>query len=783
MARSMLVAGDFNVHFGTVDNRVAPLCDALGGYGLHHLFQAATRQGVCLDNVFVSPHINVLSSLVVQPNISDHDGQQVDFSVPTSRSLIHTKKICRPVTQHGLFNFHNIISDTPWHFVSEPNILVEEKFITFLNILEDTCLKCFPIKQFTVRSDQSNNISWFSDELRGMRERLRFLELVSKQYTDVYHKNVFLQYRNKYNKAIKVAKIKANDRLIQSSSNPGRTMWQVINKSCGNKTGRVRDCSLTANDFNNFFLGVGQGIMSGMPISNIDPISLIPKHDIVFSFNEVSYNKVRDIISSLKNKNSKDIFGLNVKILKSITNEIIVPLTNLINLCLKESCFPSVLKEALVIPLFKKGDCNKPDNYRPISLLPIVSKILERCLAEQIADFFKKNNLFSKCQFGFRKDKSTVLGVLDLVSDILEGFQNFQYDTVLCCDLSKAFDCVDHGILLGKLKAYNFNPSSIQLMKSYLEGRCQSVSFAGVASAIGDITMDVPQGSILGPILFLIYINDLPLISEYAKFTLFADDTTVSFRADTLGASLEGSLVAREGVESWFCSNRLLMNSDKTLKIIFSMRELGQVESADTTKFLGVTLDQRLHWGHHINQLTLKLNKAAYLIRGLSDRVSAAVLRTAYFGVFHSHLSYSILAWGHASDTKRVFGIQRRVIRVLAGLAYREDCKAAFKQLGILTLPSVYILENLLYVKRNTQSFTTHQDIHGYNTRHRTDFVPPYCRLERCRDGPGFWGIKLFIALPSEIKYLPLNSFKTKIKKVLLVNAFYSLEEFFNHIF
>ena len=707
-------------------------------------------------------------------------GQIVDLSISIGNDVVQNKKVCRPMTQRGMLKFHYIISNTSWDFIGSDEFNVECKFVKFMDVLEQSYKSLFPKKKYIVRSDQSNQVSWFNEEIRGMREHLKLLDEISRQYNNCYFRHEYVQYKTQYRRAIKKAKIARNDNLMRSSNNPGRCMWQIIKNNQGNYFKLSETCKLTSNDFNNYFSNIAHNLVKKIPQSNRNPLSYlknITKNNNTFSFTEVTFNKIRDLITDLKNKNSKDIFGLNVKLIKCVKNEIVIPLTKLINLCLREGICPSVLKRALVVPIFKKGDSNAAENYRPISLLPIISKILEKCMAEQIVNFFESNGLFSECQFGFRRDKNTVLGVLDLISDILRAFQEMQYDTVLFCDLSKAFDCVDHGILLQKLKAYNFSSKSLQLLNSYLEGRSQSVQFSGVTSARCDINIGVPQGSVLGRILFLIYINDLPLIDSSPKYTLFADDTTVSFRAETLEDSIGGSREAQERAEEWFRSNKLVLNADKTNRVVFSMRG-GVNLQVEETKFLGVYLDQRLQWGPHINQVASKLTRGLYLLRNLANNVSVSVLRTAYFGVFHAHLTYAVLAWGHAADVGRLFRLQRKAIRILAGLKFRDDCRDAFRGLGILTLTSVYILQNLLYIRKNLTLYDTHEDVHKYCTRNRTDIVPLHCRLRRCQDGPGYWGIKFFNVLPAEVRILPFNSFKLKIRNILTLNSFYSIDEF-----
>lgn len=393
--------------------------------------------------------------------------------------------------------------------------------------------------------------------------------------------------------------------------------------------------------------------------------------DTPFFFSGVSPVEIRDVIDGLKNKHSSDVFGLNVKLIKSVKNQLIGPLTKLINQSFRENTFPDALKIAQITPVFKKGNPEDPGNYRPISLLSIILKIFEKCIASRLTHFFESNNLFTPCQFGFRKNRNTVLGILELVSCVLESFDSLDFTGALFCDLSKAFDCVPHDILLRKLERYNFSLDSINFMRSKLTSRVQVVRVGGESSAMSHVNIGVPQGSVLGPILFLIYINDLPYIDSTSKFTLFADDTTVAFSSDSLEGAMEGSEVVRGHVEAWFCANRLLLNPDKTNRMVFSLRDL-ETANADvqSIRFLGVQIDPLLRWHEHVDGVASRLRRGLFALRRLSGSVSGPVLRTAYFALFHSILSYAILAWGHTTQLKRIFGLQRAAVRVLAGLVW-----------------------------------------------------------------------------------------------------------------
>lgn len=560
-------------------------------------------------------------------------------------------------------------------------------------------------------------------------------------------------------------------------------MWKIINNFREKTEPNNNKTNIEPDEFNEYFSNMAYDLIHNIPETNHDPLLHLRaasiSTDCQFKFDEVTYVELRDIICNLKNKKNTDYLGLSVKMLKVIKNLIYIPLTKLINLCFKENTFPSKLKHAIVCPIFKKGDRDSPSNYRPISLLPVFSKVIEKCMANRITGFFEQNNLFTECQFGFRQGRSTIQGILNLVNIMMDAFENREYNATIFCDLSKAFDCVTHDLLLSKLKLYNFHPDSIKMLQSYLEGRTQVVRLEGVLSAKREARVGVPQGSILGPLLFLIYINDLPLTGPSTAFTLFADDTSLSRNGETPAVISDELAVTQLGAEEWFKANKLLLNADKTHTMISSLRDLpDQSRQVDHVRFLGVHIDNKLKFDVHVDFVCGKLAKSAYALRGLSGCVSDKVLRTTYFSLFHSILTYAILVWGHSCQSFRVFALQRRAIRILAHLSYREECRDAFRSLKILTFPSVYILENLMYVKQNEDKYRTHSELHEYDTRNKGELAVAYRRLKRCQNGPKFLGIKLYNKLPTNVKTLTLKKFKTALKNFLAKQAFYSVQEF-----
>lgn len=403
------------------------------------------------------------------------------------------------------------------------------------------------------------------------------------------------------------------------------------------------------------------------------------------------------------------------------------------------------------------------------------SKIFEGVLNKQIASHFESNSLFANCQYGFRSKRTTTMAVSCLVRNVIDGFENHMDTSATFYDLTRAFDCVSHDILLDKLKVYSFSNAAVNMVRSYIADRRQFVMYGGDVSVQEPIHYGVPQGSVLGPTLFLVYINDLVNFQNNTHLIQFADDTTTfeTYHPSTDVEHVVGS--TRSNIERWFQANKLSLNPSKTQNITFSLR---QYRERDPVKFLGVYVDAALSWEAHVDHLCRKLSKNIYLIRNLHDSVFTDTVLSAYYAHFHSNMTYSLLNWGHSPHSKRVFGLQRRCIRILCGLKYRECCRESFRQLKVLTLPGEYIYQCLLYIRTNLGMFTVHSDVHNYPTRGRDGVRADYFRLLRSRGGTTYHCVKCYNALPERVKSYDFTKFKTTIKSYLRESAFYDVDEF-----
>jgi len=634
-----------------------------------------------------------------------------------------------------------------------------------------------------------------------------------KQNTGKYNYNLALK---DYRQSILQAKADWYKNRILDSDNKAKESWNIVNEWRVSNNNQHKNISLvvegnlernpkkTSEMFNTYFCNVGVEIHNSLSSLNRLSIQTAPVGDSCFSqFKQIDELSLSTILSGFKGKTSSGIDGISMKVLKACQSNLMKPLVHLVNVSIMGGTFPEGCKIAKVRPLFKKGSEGEVCNYRPISLLPVVSKLIEKVACDQLTHYLEANNLLCGRQYGFRKKKSTKLALIDFVNDCIEAMD--AGETVLGCftDLSKAFDCVDPNLLLQKLAKLGIRATVLGWIKSYLSNRMQitevlhetKFKIKSVLSRPKNIPCGVPQGSILGPLLFLVYINDITEKIPESNLFVFADDTTIISRDRCINLlEIDANIKINEAAQ-FFSENKLKLNPEKTQYVCLQTHQranskfsrtpnisIGDVEleSVSSVDFLGVRLDGGLSWGEQLDRIECKLARGIFVLKNLAKFQNLDLLLSVYYCLLQSHISYSIILWGATeSNLKRIFTWQKKALRGLLRLPRSSHCKDHFIRLGLLTVPCLYILEVSVYIKSNSNTLL-HNNQHNYNTRFKNNFAV-YHSLSLFEKTPKYAGLKIFKALPSYITEIhSINRFKLALKNFLIEKCFYNLGEFYD---
>lgn len=607
-----------------------------------------------------------------------------------------------------------------------------------------------------------------------------------------------------------------NHKYISQAENRTQATWNIINcKQYKQPTESIKELKYNndiinnpydiANLFNDKFVDMvdihNESNMKHTSSDNVIDSKGIVKNPNSIFVNPITPEGVKKLIKNLKNKKSVGYDYISTKVIKYCSNELAGPLSHIINLSISNGVFPKKLKLTVVKPLYKKGTKDNYENYRPIALISVIAKIFESYINETLYSFFEKYNVFREEQFGFRKDRSTSLTIYHLMRMVSECLNDGMPVISIFMDMSKAFDFVCHKRLLHKLHLYGIRGPIYDLIASYLSDRQQYTEIAYIddqkthmhtKSRLRSVKHGVPQGSILGPLLFLIYINDLPQCVDHQMF-LFADDSTLIIKGPNKDTFEESANNALKNVIVWMQANHLVINLEKTKYMQFHLTntrrqnitvqyEGNTIERVEQIRFLGVVLDSRVGWGPHTNSISQKIYKFVFPLRKLAQSVSKKAALAAYHGYVASNLRYGLTLWGNAAEISflPVFRAQKKCIRAMCGVNQMQSCRPLFVHLKVLSLPSMYIYHTSIFVKSNQNYFKLRVTKHHRKTRNKVDIVPHHpSRTTFFSNSIYVIGPKIYNHLPDDLKQMTRKHFQRKLFDILLRKCYYSLQEFF----
>lgn len=789
------IVGDLNIDILQHNEYISEYLNILSEFGYVSTINEYTRiQGEsksCIDHIFLKHnkhvHNNILP-IIIKTDITDHFITALQVVLDTKQVIANKSKT---VTHINYKKLHRIIKNCSWEsvYTTEDTDAATDNF---LKLLKDKVNECTYYRKIKVKKK-----NWITNALlTSIDKKNKMYKNTLKYPENEQLKNEYKRYKNILEKLIKKTKADYYKQQINKNLNNTKQLWNVVNELTGKthnenltslttETGDITDKKEMANLFNSRFVNIGSELASKIKSTQYNNNDRIISQNSLF-LAPTNPLEIVHIILQLKNNKSAGIDHLKSEILKAVVDDIAEPLSYIFNNAIEKGHFPSQFKTSIIIPLHKSGDKNTIGNYRPISLITAICKIFEKVIKIRLTEYLNKYKLISDNQYGFRQNISTEDAILNLTSKIYSALDKADHCLCIFIDLAKAFDTVSHSLLLQSLEDIGVRNNCLKLFKSYLSDRKQCVRVGYDVSGYEVIKYGVPQGTVLGPILFTIYVNGLFSLNSEGDVISFADDTAIFYKSNTWQDLKETVEKDMANIKNWFDYKLLTINFDKTLYIPFTCNKSVQptfneinIQNEKTNfrilpstkvKYLGIVIDQHLKWDLHILFLIKKLRFILYKFKFFVDFLDSKQLLIIYYSLVQSHLIYGIAGWGGVAKTHlmNLEILQKKFLKMILKKSNTYPSDMLFSESKIMDIRQLFFYR--LIIKQNANKSSLLQINHQYDTRkHNQIFMLPFMKKTIGQRSYNFLASKCFSILPKQLVYeRNINVFKKLLKKFIV---------------
>ena len=780
--KELILLGDFNVDYKfDIDLHKNPINKLENMFEITQLVKEKTRitqkSATCIDLILSSiPERHILTG-VAHIALSDH-------------SLVYTcVEYINKNSQHKTITFRNFKDFDMESFAKElhenkemndldttANENINSVWIKWKDSFLDICNRHAPYKTMRVKNRLS---PWITPEIIQLMYQRDHAKKLSDKHKTKELLNAYKISRNDVTSKLRKSKIDYFANIEHKHRKEPSKLWDEMKKITGkNKSKNITNPNIDCEAFNEYFTNIGKKISNSFdePKTNWKN----PECRYLFSFNKIETDEVKKALLNLSDSSNIDLLDFDSKLLRMASPYISDSLCKIYNMSLMNGEIPLDWKIARTTPVYKgKGNKDTLSNYRPISVVCHVSKILERIIQIQLTDYLNKYNLINIDQYAFRKDHSTITCLHRVIEDWIDSMNEHEMIGTCFLDISKCFDTVDHTLLLQKLNNYGIKNDEIKWFKNYLSQRKQVVKYGNNISGKKDIDIGIPQGSGLGPVLFLIFINDISQSVTNASCSIYADDVVIYVSGTTIGEINDKLQNTINNVHDWYSQNKLKINTDKTKSMLIKNNHviptqnlnirLGNqcLENVQHIRYLGLEIDENLTWEHHIKGVTKSISAKLNLLSKLAYTLSESMLIKLYLTTIQPCIDYGISVWGNTNNKNKtvIHRLQKRAARIVTNnfdynAIHGEDI---IKQLSwkLFDKRRDYAIACLMFKcfhgtapSRLCNEIEMVFDRHGYSTRNSDslNIVPPKVNVKIMKTSLKYAGAHVWNELPRELK-------------------------------